>query len=326
MVKTIKIGIVTLIILVATLFFYNWFGVYKPFSMPSLYLVEFNNSHKDKQPINKKFTHLVMPFHIKQMEKVEENIKKWAKYKPCIEEPIEKIRNQMPKFIFYVGYSENLPNVTEKLKVKFAYLLDYLKCFSNGDQIDIVELKIDNQNDNHLLGSMLMLEYMLKTSTTMFANSSYIFYMEPDTRPFRSDWLKALQNEVGLNEFWIRGCSYWDDAQYRDPSQLKYPYHINGNAFYNIGDTEFIKFYFETLKQYVRSKHGDQPYPFDLFVIEYLLDIENTDYSRKVLHKFLYTEVIFNTQNIFSNDIMTTDLIRSYPRTYLSHRYVPSDY
>lgn len=284
------------------------------------------NNNNVKTTINSyKLSHVIIPFHIKQIDQVIANIDKWSKYKPCLK--IDRSnRNHMPKLLFYIGYSNNQTDLND-IKLKMRNLMANFECFSNGNRIDLMEVKINPEQDTHLLGSALMFENMLTKRHRLLTNASYIFYMEPDTKPVRSDWLNAIEREIGFNDFWIRGCAYlpgFDIKSINDTKGLKYVYHMNGNAIYNIGDGEFIRFYFESVKPFVNSLFDN--YPFDLYLITYLLDERNWKTSMRVLHKFLYTQVIINTDGVFGFDSTMNDLHKLFPVAYFSHRYVPVDY
>ena len=269
-----------------------------------------------------RLTHVVVPFHFNQLESVMNSISKWSKYKPCLN--IES-RSIMPKIIFYIGYStKNEININD-IESKLRELIPHLECFSNGDQIDLVAFKMPSNSDNRIYGSTLMFENMLQKNHDLFKDLSYIFMMEADAKPIRSDWLNAIERDIGYNHFWIRGCAYFGDnpidlARTRD---LMYAYHWNGNAIYNMADAEFLDFYMNTLKPYVKSFTS---FPFDYYFIMYILDETNWRKSRRILHKFLYTDVIINTYGLLKRQYTMDEFRKMYPNTYISHKYVPVDY
>lgn len=267
-----------------------------------------------------KLSHVIIPFHMKQLERVLETVRKWSKYKPCL----KKTKSQMPEILFYLGYSDDTVDLN-RVRDVLGELKPHLECFSNGDRIDLVDLKLSDTTDNRIYGSNAMFENLLARNHTMFSSATYVFYVEADARPIRSDWLEALDREIGWNRFWIRGCSYTGDnpIDIHHTRDLMYAFHWNGNALYNLADDAFREFYFKTLKPYAKpSSHQ----PYDWHFIKYILDENNWRTSTRILHRFQYTDVIVNTYALLHRQYTLDAFIEAYPHTYFSHRFVPTDY
>lgn len=260
-------------------------------------------------------THLIIPFHIKQLKNVFENIIEWSKYEPCNHE--DYFNKKMPKIIFYVGYLHE--NTVKNLNSQLERLLPNLRCFSNRDKIEVVKFKFNKNNNKHVLGARLMFEFMLAKKHRLFKNSSYIFYMEPDTRPVRSGWLNALQDEIYKSTFWVKGAIFRGFYELKINKYLPNKYHINGNAIYNIGDEKFSEFYFGMLRPFV-ERHNDSVTAYDTDFSEFLFDIDNYDYMRTILHNFVLTETI---QNLWMQNYSVRKIRMSHPRTFLIHGGYP---
>jgi hypothetical protein len=75
----------------------------------------------------------------------------------------------------------------------------------------------------------------------------YIFYMEPDTRPVRAQWLETLYREAAVHHpFWMRGAVA--NLEGADPSP-----HINGNALYRYNDPGFHGYICDARGAYARE-------------------------------------------------------------------------
>jgi hypothetical protein len=258
-----------------------------------------------------KLTNLIIPFHIKQLSIVKENIIKWGKYLPCL---TTSNQTQLPKITFFVSFS-NEKSFPTHLKNTLLDLKDYFTCFSNKDNIDIVLYKMENKNDKHLLGARLMFEYLLAKRDVLFRNVKYIFYMEPDTRPIRSNWLMAIEKEIGETNFWIKGSYYLGSPEFIDINKIFLRFHINGNAIYNIGDEEFSNFYFNNLRPYIQ-RHNDSFYAYDVDFFEYIFDKDNYRKVQNIIHNFVTTEVILN---LWHNKYNVTEVRKQYKNSYLVH-------
>jgi hypothetical protein len=247
---------------------------------------------------------IVIPFHINQLEILLENIKKWNIFKPCnltIDNSIE--------ITFYVGYLESDLNQLNKLPTKMA-------CFSKISQV-LHKYKSLNE-DKHVIGSRLMFESMLLKATNYFMNSSFIFYMEPDVIPIKSNWLNAILNEIGNGNFWCKGSIFRGDLnkfQKNDPYIPNY-LHINGNAIYNTGNIEFISFYFNILRPYIVKKNGDSINAYDTDIFEYLMDKNNYETTRNILHQFHFTDLV---QNYWHTEFKVNEISLKNKFTYFIH-------
>jgi hypothetical protein len=248
-----------------------------------------------------------MPFHINQIEIVLENINKWNIFKPCT----RKSTTNRVEIIFFIGYlnEANLNSNIHKLPNK-------LDCFSH---VSIILHKYKSIiEDKHVIGSRLMFESMLLNFNK---NASFIFYMEPDTRPVKSNWLNAILNEIGHGNFWCKGSIFRGNKNKLFSPYSTNPYipalvHINGNAIYNIGNVEFVSFYFNTLRSYIVKKNGDSKNAYDTDFFEYLIDKNNYEITRNILHQFHFTDLI---QNYWHTEYNVSEIALKHKFTYFVH-------
>ena len=252
---------------------------------------------------------IVMPFHINQLDRVLETINKWNIFKPCYKNDF----NESIEFIFYVGHFAAQKTSLDNLKSKLPQKID---CFSNI-RLTVHEYKSADE-DKHVKGSRLMFENMLSRYYEPFKNTSFVFYMEPDVRVIRPFWLNGIINEIGNGNFWSKGSVFRGDLNKfaKNGPYLPNYIHINGNALYNIGNDEFNLFYFNILRPYVVKKNGDSKNAYDTDFFEFLFDKDNYDITRKVLHKFQFTDMI---QNYWQTEYRVNDLASKYPFTYFIH-------
>ena len=275
----------------------------------SVYLL---NNKETKCNSNHNLTNLIIPFHVKQLYLVEENIRNWEKYAPCE----NHYNNFKPSLIFFVGYSENdsIKNIENSLK----NLKTFFKCFSN---FGIVKYELEKHDDNHVKGARLMFEYLIGRKHVLFSRVKYVFYMEPDTRPIRSNWLDAIQNEIGFSKFWMKGSFYLGAFEFRVNKYFPNKYHINGNAIYNIGDEEFSKFYFNNLRPYI-MRHGDSITAYDTDFSEYIFDVDNYRTVQKIIHNFAFTQVILD---LWRQNYSVAKIRKQFRNSYLVHGGFPED-
>ena len=256
-------------------------------------------------------SHVVIPFHIKQYNSLVDNIKKWSKYMPCSRKYF--FNKKSPKLIFFVSYNQDIS--VKYLHLNLSDLIPYFRCFSNRYSLDIVKYKLSHKQDYHVLGARLMFEFMLRKKSRFFKECTYIFYMEPDCRPVRSNWINALQNEIGSSNFWIKGAIFRGKFENKINKYLPNKYHINGNAIYNIGDNNFRDFYFKILRPYI-ERHNDSITAYDTDFSEFFFDEKNYDYVKMIIHKFAFTETI---QNLWHLNYSVAEVRKKFPNTFIIH-------
>ncbi len=138
--------------------------------------------------------------------------------------------------------------------------------------------------------------------------------MEPDNYPCRSHWLNQIYQE-SLSSFWVRGSIIRDNSE--ETGLYEYAHHINGNAFYAIGDPDFVEFI-----EWIENRFWQDPdeYLGGYDVAIYLLRHNRKAYSWKnfteTVHLFQYTPTI---QNVYRTPVNATELCGKFKETYLVH-------
>lgn len=146
--------------------------------------------------------------------------------------------------------------------------------------------------------------------------------MEPDLRAIKSNWLEAIVKDIGNGNFWLKGSIFRGDIKHFRPNDPYLPnyLHINGNAIYKIGDSNFSGFYFNTLRPYVISKNGDSVNAYDTDFFEFLLDKANYDKTRHIIQNFHFTNLI---QNYWHTEYNIHEMSKKFPDTYFVHGGFP---
>nr|XP_047138015.1 uncharacterized protein LOC124814398 isoform X2 [Hydra vulgaris]XP_047138016.1 uncharacterized protein LOC124814398 isoform X2 [Hydra vulgaris] len=268
--------------------------------------------HNTTQQVRK--LKIVIPFQIKQIEKVLDNISKWKKFKPCDHKnsTIENI-----ELIFYMSYLNADQDIVKKLSLISN---ESLECFADTQMVFYKYNSIGE--DQHVTGSRLMFESMLNKSNEHFNHTDFVFYMEPDVRPIKSNWLNALINEIDSGKFWIKGSCFRGDLTQFMKNDLYVPnyFHINGNALYNIGSDDFRHFYFKVLRPYVVKKNGDSKNAYDTDFFEFFFDNNNYETTRDVIHQFHLSDFI---QNLWKTKYIVDEFTKKYANTYFVHGGFP---
>lgn len=158
----------------------------------------------------------------------------------------------------------------------------------------------------------------------------YVFYMEPDCTPIRSDWLGQLIDRLELEDAWIIGSVY----RGRGTIDRRFMRHLNGNAIYAVGVPEFQEFLADLERRLTELLAVDPRYAYDL-VLEVLFTAARCDaranederalwhYFQAIAHRIHATDFI---QNIAARiDVQMPDpaLLESVraesPGTYVIH-------
>jgi len=286
---------------------------------------------------NRTLSHVVVPLHEKQIQKLRFNMQLWVKHPPCVVDdntgtPITNAKTQ-PTLVFHLSYSAKNDSDSEKELSKkqcmqaFESLPESVKrCFATAY---VETIRLEPADDQHALGARLAFESFLKGEVTAANNelSSYALYMEPDMIPVRDNWLSHVTSQVEwpIPEFWIKGSIFrGSKISSVHPGNYKAGMmHLNGNALYNLASDDFRNFYFEKLRPYVVKKHnGDSRNAYDTDFYEYLDDKRNYPTTREIYHFFQYTDLI---QNNWHSTWSAEQIAAQYPNTALVHGGLNTD-
>lgn len=277
------------------------------------------NSHKlsvaaqTKQPYHPVLTHVVIPFHTKQLKLLQENLKRWKspcaysqgkQYKKAME-----ISQPLDEFwlVFYVNnYSDKA--IHGQIKQMYQSMGEDIKACFKGFQIISADLK--GEQDSYLNGSKNMWEKLV-TNWKAFnfrKAAKIVAYFEPDTIPLQRNWLNLLYlaNLGPSSNFWMKGSIFRGNSRFVKSSLQKN--HINGNALYNIGEDQFAEFIKGPFRKYLNSfKKETEAY--DIGIWRYLTDRQNFGTVQIIRHKFQYTDLIQNVWNSKVNLAHITPLL-----------------
>lgn len=274
-------------------------------------------------------SHLVIPFAKKQLGRVLERIDEWNDTVPPCSKEWQKQRSR-PALTLYLDCSRSI-GLEEK--VRKALSKSTLECFR---EVTFAYAKLRAHESGYLDGSLKMFELMLDHKIGM-KSPSYIFYMEPDCIPIRPGWLEAVERAVRFPNphFWVRGSLFTGEPSAILMNDLENLLHINGNAWYNLGDPDFAWWYFNQVKPFFRV-YG-QSLAFDLDTFAYLLqrdnwirdrgkDLKAGSGTKRVLHNrhyahfFQYSRTI---RNMWRTTYNITEVMKEHPETYLLHGGTP---
>ncbi|XP_065660895.1 uncharacterized protein LOC136084594 [Hydra vulgaris] len=272
------------------------------------------SQHSTTQQVRK--LKVVIPFHIKQIKKVFDNISKWKIFRPCDQ---TNSSNNKVELIFYIGYFNADHQITKK---KSLILNKSLECFANKY---VVFYKYDNiDNYLHEKSSRLMFESMLNKSNKHFKHLDFVFYMEPDVRPIKSNWLNALIIEIGNGNFWVKGSCLRGDLKHfmKNDSYAPNYFQVNNNALYNIGSNNFRHFYFKIWRPYVVKKYSDSKNAYETNFFEFFFDRNNFQTTRDIIHQFRLSDFI---QNYWKTKFDIDEIKKKHANTYFVYGGIPSD-
>ena len=231
---------------------------------------------------------IVMPFHKRQLNKLFFNLESWNIFPPSSNTtgrlvelviynsgPID--RDLEGKILNFFLENPRVANIFTNISVQFAQLLNF--------------------KDSYFRGTRTMFEnLLLRDSTLKYTKKSsvnYVFSMEPDCLPIRSNWLDAINAEIKSlgGDFWMLGSKFKGEIRWMGNQKDDFINHLNGNSIYNIGSQEFVQFYRdEILPNYPKK----ELVPYDLKISQ-LLYRNNRALFNKYGEKFIPTSVIINS-------------------------------
>lgn len=283
-----------------------------------------------------RLSHVVMPFHIRQIDKAIKNVQMWIKYPPCaagshdnsiagVNSYYRKVRNledpqNLPlghnvTMIFFLNGKKDR-GVIEKLVKSFRELPENVKsCFVEGDPL-VRFADLPPNSDDYIRGSRVMFHQVLNGYLGIY-EPSYILQMEPDALPIRPHWLAITDSTTRYPnpEFWIKGTAFTGSTKVlRNPNAILNLFHLNGNAIYNLGDHGLRDFYFQQVSAWNFGRMPDVAY--DMAIYRYLLHPPNYNFTRHIAHKLQYSKII---QNPWKTEYSLKALWKKYELTCLVH-------
>eukprot|EP00326_Haptolina_ericina_P028413 CAMPEP_0181168778 /NCGR_PEP_ID=MMETSP1096-20121128/459_1 /TAXON_ID=156174 ORGANISM="Chrysochromulina ericina, Strain CCMP281" /NCGR_SAMPLE_ID=MMETSP1096 /ASSEMBLY_ACC=CAM_ASM_000453 /LENGTH=283 /DNA_ID=CAMNT_0023256185 /DNA_START=595 /DNA_END=1447 /DNA_ORIENTATION=+ len=174
-----------------------------------------------------------------------------------------------------------------------------------------VSANLTTQEDVYPLAANRMF-YKLLEGFFVLKRHDYMLYMEVDTVPVRRLWLDAISMLIPpfSEPFWLKGSAPRNDVG-RDNL------HINGNALYNLRDTDLLRLY--------RQAERMDPYcAFDIALSSLSVQLgrsmpwkcKGRGYPSHLAHHFVFTPAIANHYNA---PIPVSIVREKYPCAVLMH-------
>lgn len=275
-----------------------------------------------------RLTHVIIPFHTSHVSKLENNLKLWQDNPPCS----RQIGNGSGGFgppspngpfhlVLYSSADSRKKQYISELETRLQYAIgnlttEVVSCFQS---IEIQHANLSGPSDTYYKGTRLMIEKLILGKVKLAYNPNYMFYMEPDCIPIRSNWLNALdlQTRWPITPFWMKGSVYRGSNKgvyaTRHPPQY---FHINGNSIYNIGDRHFKSFYVKHYRPFINSVSKQRERSFDTDLYRFLHDLDNIQITKTIKHKFVYSEIVLN---YWRSSYSLSKIKNEFPYSYLIH-------
>jgi hypothetical protein len=265
-----------------------------------------DEAHERRRLKEPRLDAIVCPLTEPEVPRAIANMHQWNKLIASGEAPLDSSDSKRTRLIFSFNCSEKNA-LAGLLKKEFSEQEQLLKAFS-GIEIQFCDLSPEKdvyvKDPGHLMSpygnkagpNWLFYETMKK----LRANCDFVFLMETDCEPLTPNWLQRLARTCArAGDAWIVG------SPYRGVSLLpaKIARHLNGNAFYRIGDPAFWEFLDELLWPWMLTQ-----IPIDNYGMaydcawEYFLhrpefdDPTHPDWQtvRDLLHRFQATNAVVN--------------------------------
>ncbi|OIR58737.1 MAG: uncharacterized protein A8A55_0465 [Amphiamblys sp. WSBS2006] len=266
-------------------------------------------------------SHIVIPFHWKDVGEVEKTIRSWGETRPCF--PGDGAPR--PSVLFYssddIRRTDRIEDMEGRINAAVSALpVSVLGCFCG---FEIRHANLTQRHEIYYEGKRLMLEKLIKGKTESSVPFRYVFYMDTATVAIRGGWIAALSEKIKHpNEpFWMKGSSYRGSDKNVMLMKETALQKMNGNAIYNLSAEDGFKAFFERmLKPYVLRREQSNRRDFDSDFYDFLHDLEQLKKTRKIMHKFVYTELI---QDHSRSSYRVGNMLEKYPETYFVHGGYP---
>ncbi len=233
---------------------------------------------------------LVLPFIEKDVLILRDSIRSWTR--PCAR------RNDLLDVIFY--FNRDISSSARKQQIYnelgAAIEVSIGSCIRKHI---FLSANLTAQEDGYPHGASLQwYKLMLMDTATFPGDYEYIFWMEHDVKPLRPHWLDALTHVIDSSEdFYMKGSIFRGHSALKKHLQqgnLLNPWipHINGNAFYRVGDSYWRSIINRTLQWSPPSENNWSPWDVSLWV--FMHDYRHFSEFQHYAHKIQYTDVLQN--------------------------------
>ena len=272
---------------------------------------------------------IFMPFTKHDLDLLEQNLLRWGQqeFTPFSEAPAE------PTIELHFAMNGAVDKKAEA-RLKNAFRRARLDQFFKSLSFHYSNLSgLDDQYTRVAGGDVGSAGYMAGPNNQFFdivrsfaKGMSHILLMEPDAVPIRPNWLKAAEDIVrGSERFWING------SHYRGTAMITSVNHINGNAIYNVGDTQFRTFFENVFVPYFHRRVKDNPsicydiVLYDMFAKAYakMPSEEVVALWKETAHLFRFSEWIVDVSHANDREahvlMSTVAAQKRYPNSYVVH-------
>ncbi|KAL9655676.1 hypothetical protein ABK040_002336 [Willaertia magna] len=259
--------------------------------------------------LKKKPNAVVVTFAEKQLQIVLDNIELWSTktiYQPCLQ-PLSKEID----LIFYSNRKSNnhiISSITNAI-YKHGKNKDtnpILKCFRN---VHFRFADLSDERDKYPQGPNNQF-YDLLLDPQFYNTYDYFFYMEPDCKAIRPNWVNGVNDlteeyqKVNPN-FWIIGSIYRGTLDLGQPLQFRF--HTNGNAIYTT-DISYRAF-----SQFIRS---DYNFAYDTDPFVFLFEEKHHPFTRHIWNRIVFHDFV---QNWWHDNYKESIIRNQFPRTFFIH-------
>lgn len=274
---------------------------------------------------------IVVPCNAGEKDQILTNLRLWADplLTPFAAEPTQK-----PKLVFVFNNDSGRDAALEieaafeerKLGRYFSSVASWFLDLTGKADAYIRDYTVRVDEDGYKAGPN---NQFFKTMRAARDLGQYIFLMESDCIPIRSNWLGRLCEIVnGPERFFVLGSAY----RGKDTLGQQFNRHINGNAVYAVGDPDFQHFidtFWEPeLRRVVR--HVDRRIAYDC-VLDMLFSSMQSNFGndavwpvwQSIAHLFRYSSYIQNVSGKKDVDFPPLDMIKQIlneePETFVIH-------
>jgi len=274
---------------------------------------------------------IVVPCNAGEKDQILTNLRLWADplLKPFAAEPKQK-----PKLVFVFNNASGRDAAKEieaefeerRLGRHFSSVVSWFLDLTGKADAYIRDYTVQVDEDGYKAGPN---NQFFKTIRAARDLGRYIFLMESDCIPIRSNWLGRLCEIVnGPEKFFVLGSAYRGS----DTLGQQFNRHINGNAVYAVGDSNF-QYFLDTfwepeLRRVVR--HVDRRIAYDC-VLDMLFSSMQSNFDNDAIwpiwqssaHLFRYSPFIQNLSGKKDIDCPSPDMIKRIlkeePETFIIH-------
>lgn len=141
---------------------------------------------------------------------------------------------------------------------------------------------------------------------------------------------EAAENGVGCTRWWMKGSLSRCDGRYGDIANRR-DFHINGNALYCLGSSQFIDFINRVQVAYpagsgtgkitagcATGKRAEEGWDHTFY--QFRMQPQNFEYAKHIMHRFQYASFI---ANLCEDEYSAEEILSIDPRTVLVHSKFP---